>query len=885
MASYNELLALIDAYINQNGVQAITGQVLNGVLRAMVDQLGRGYAIMGAADPTTDPGTPDGPETWFASVPGTYTNFDGIQIVPGELALLSYVPSDGFSKNTIYEGFQTVQATADDNIGYPQVGVSYANGVLSFDFRNIKGEPGENGQDGDPAGFGTVNATVDDQVGTPSVSVSSSGPDTAKNFTFAFRNLKGETGVTSVLATVDNTSGNPQCAVSLNGQQLVLNFTGLKGAQGDTGSSVDYPFTIVNNLTTNDPAQALSAAMGVQLESEVSQLEAEVGEVAIPLIANKTVYLGGTLGATINTTPQTENGWYCSVENCQPGDVFRINGTGGSGTRLWGFVDSNSKLIAVSAASLTGNNLEVVAPAGAAQIVINSHTNSTSYVTSVDSLTMQIAAMNEKFEPMDALPHSAILVGDSTSYIVPSADIVLSQNGDSIEIEFGTINSASLTAGGYAFTKTPTQQSSGQARGFFVADKVAYRGDDGTGMLEGSENVYAGSNSTVKVEYADGNVKFYVNGELKKTYTGQKTVTINSFGNGCGGSYGYWNGQIKSIKVNGSELPWDSFSTGDTASIIMTNGFLTDEQQEQLDSAAEKPVCVVSAVSDKVTVYFKLNSKYYGKLEINHIVNHNDANYSDFWGIENGGTSMGAIATYGNGSFSDISNRLLVGAENEFAIQFYTQDFTGGYHGDERIDIEPGCYVVFIVDGKEYTITDLVSLGAVACSSFGYRQKSALYTMYSETSTHDVLAYHTKRTDFVDGGFVTRNYIEMVSAITCKNVYSGLVCVSKDCADYVINNAGTLFQLSHPDSTAVVSGFANKTSRVVKMYKGGACCHLDSKVIGGNVDAYNDAPINITIDDRKNDGKYYSKMPSNVALSATSVFEFECSVRWDYRAE
>ena len=276
MASYNELLALIDAYINQNGVQAITGQVLNGVLRAMVDQLGRGYAIMGAADPTTDPGTPDGPETWFASVPGTYTNFDGIQIVPGELALLSYMPSDGFSKNTIYEGFQTVQATADDNIGYPQVGVFYANGVLSFDFRNIKGEPGENGQDGDPAGFGTVNATVDDQVGTPSVSVSSSGPDTAKNFTFAFRNLKGETGVTSVLATVDNTSGNPQCTVSLQNGQLTLAFTGLKGAQGDTGSSVDYPFTIVNNLTTNDPAQALSAAMGVQLESEVSQLEAEL---------------------------------------------------------------------------------------------------------------------------------------------------------------------------------------------------------------------------------------------------------------------------------------------------------------------------------------------------------------------------------------------------------------------------------------------------------------------------------------------------------------------------------------------------------------------------------------------------------------------------------
>ena len=273
MASYNELLALIDAYINQNGVQAITGQVLNGVLRAMVDQLGRGYSIMGAADPTTDPGTPDGPETWFASVPGTYTNFDGIQIVPGELALLSYVPSTGFSKNTIYEGFQTVQATIDGNVGTPAVGVSYANGILSFDFHNMKGNPGN---DGAPAGFGTVNATVDDQVGPPAVSVSSSGPDTAKNFTFAFRNLKGETGVTSVLATVDNTSGNPQCTVSLQNGQLTLAFTGLKGAQGDTGSSVDYPFTIHNGLDSDATDEALAAFQGKVLNGKVSQLEAEV---------------------------------------------------------------------------------------------------------------------------------------------------------------------------------------------------------------------------------------------------------------------------------------------------------------------------------------------------------------------------------------------------------------------------------------------------------------------------------------------------------------------------------------------------------------------------------------------------------------------------------
>lgn len=280
MNSYNELITLIDAVINRNGVQAITGQVLNGVLKAMVQQLGAGYSLSGVAHPTDDPGTPEQPVCYFASEVGTYTNFGGVGIVAGELALLCYDMTDGWFKETMYEGFASVGATIDGNVGTPSVDVTYNNGVLSFDFRNLKGNPGEDGNDGAAAGFGTITASVDANVGTPSVAVTESGPDTAKNLAFAFHNLKGadgDPGVTSVNVTVDNTSGSPACAVSLNAGVLTLAFTGLKGAQGDTGSSVDYPFTIANNLTTDDATQALSAAQGVVLEGEISQLEAEVG--------------------------------------------------------------------------------------------------------------------------------------------------------------------------------------------------------------------------------------------------------------------------------------------------------------------------------------------------------------------------------------------------------------------------------------------------------------------------------------------------------------------------------------------------------------------------------------------------------------------------------
>ena len=68
-----------------------------------------------------------------------------------------------------------------------------ANYIISTGSQYI-GFKGAKGDTGDSAGFGTVSATVDANVGTPSVTVTATGPDTAKEFSFAFSNLKGETG-------------------------------------------------------------------------------------------------------------------------------------------------------------------------------------------------------------------------------------------------------------------------------------------------------------------------------------------------------------------------------------------------------------------------------------------------------------------------------------------------------------------------------------------------------------------------------------------------------------------------------------------------------------------------------------------------------------------
>lgn len=100
--AYNALNNLIDAYIYPNGVQAITGSILNNVLKSMVSQLGGGYNLMGVAAPASSPAVNDEPLAYFAATAGTYTNFDGIVLAAGEVAVLLTSGNGSWSKQTIY---------------------------------------------------------------------------------------------------------------------------------------------------------------------------------------------------------------------------------------------------------------------------------------------------------------------------------------------------------------------------------------------------------------------------------------------------------------------------------------------------------------------------------------------------------------------------------------------------------------------------------------------------------------------------------------------------------------------------------------------------------------------------------------------------------------
>lgn len=90
MANWSTLKAAIAQIIKTNNNQEITGANMQSILNNIIDKVGENATFVGIATPATNPGVPDGNVFYLATEPGTYANFNGIEIADGEAVILEW---------------------------------------------------------------------------------------------------------------------------------------------------------------------------------------------------------------------------------------------------------------------------------------------------------------------------------------------------------------------------------------------------------------------------------------------------------------------------------------------------------------------------------------------------------------------------------------------------------------------------------------------------------------------------------------------------------------------------------------------------------------------------------------------------------------------------
>lgn len=134
--------------------------------------------------------------------------------------------------------------------------------------------------------------------------------------------------------------------------------------------------TLQGNITAEATARA---AADTAINGEITQLKEDLSfqtntERITSFVDRAYIKTNITVGNVVDLTPVTATSYSYSINECNAGDIFVINGTGGGAPRLWAFIDDDNKLLSVSASALVGDDLVIIAPNKAKNIIINSET-------------------------------------------------------------------------------------------------------------------------------------------------------------------------------------------------------------------------------------------------------------------------------------------------------------------------------------------------------------------------------------------------------------------------------------------------------------------------------------------------------------------------------
>ena len=216
---------------------------------------------------------------------------------------------------------------------------------------------------GTAAGFGNPVATVDGNTGTPSVKVTASGPDTAKVFTFTFKNLKGAKGAKgdpgsagsdgiSPVVSVETISGGHRITITdAEGSQSFDVLDGASGSgSGDMTKAVYDTKGKAQDIFAYADAKYSKPSGGIPKKDLASDVQTSLGKADSALQSAPVTSVNSKTGA-VNLAKgdvglgNVDNVKQYSASNPPPYPVTSVNGKTGAVTVSIPTVPSTTSLI------------------------------------------------------------------------------------------------------------------------------------------------------------------------------------------------------------------------------------------------------------------------------------------------------------------------------------------------------------------------------------------------------------------------------------------------------------------------------------------------------------------------------------------------------------
>ena len=216
---------------------------------------------------------------------------------------------------------------------------------------------------GTAAGFGDPVATVDGNTGTPSVKVTASGPDTAKVFTFTFKNLKGAKGAKgdpgsagsdgiSPVVSVETISGGHRITITdAGGSQSFDVLDGASGSgSGDMTKAVYDPKGKAQDVFSYADTKYSKPSGGIPKKDLASDVQASLGKADSALQNAPVTSVNSKTGAVSLTKGDVglgnvDNVKQYSASNPPPYPVTSVNGKTGAVTVSVPTIPSTTSLI------------------------------------------------------------------------------------------------------------------------------------------------------------------------------------------------------------------------------------------------------------------------------------------------------------------------------------------------------------------------------------------------------------------------------------------------------------------------------------------------------------------------------------------------------------